>query len=1102
MSEGYVKMKKILLTLLCLFTCIQCFSVNMSIIDAANSDAFNLSKKKPTSGQLYEMDYYMYTERYLNDITVTYDSKKRVFNDGIFYHLYDKAGNEIDYGLPTRYAPCYGMRSDWYKLEVKRDSSGAPVTAVLTSIYLNSVIADMKFSYNKNGTVKEISFSGNDFGSDYTAKSVFTYDSNGKLVKTNKEEYFEYTTWVCEDTYSYSGNQISQINTSFSSGAKNETPNRTYEYITSYSYYGSLVSDIKVIGRSEYGEFNEAEYIYSYDNNRISTFEYKYAGKGQEGLKVYYNYGGKPSKPVNTDPIKLVDTMPKTRLWNNTFVSSLTLTFNHEISNINYEKGNIYIYDKETGTEAYRIEPGQAKTYIRSYQNKLTWVFPGVSSKKALTPGHTYYLKMDASFLSFLNTDKSVSLGNNKDNPEWEFEVRSDEEDIISGDFTFKRTDSGNGSSQFVYDKAYFSSNSSVYNSSLARLSMDVAIAAYNSSDRSNGSEHVTELFNKMKFENVWHNSDYDGPTGDHTTGVCIASKRLTPTKTLIAIAVRGGGYGDEWAGNFILGNSSTDHEGFSNGRNNVINSLKEFIAKYDISGNVVFWVTGYSRGSAIANLTAAYLDDGFNYNGISYGKNNVYAYCFEVPASTTNSAAGSAKYSNIFNIVNPYDLVCRMPLMKWGFTRYGNVMMIPHQYCGSYYNDYSREVLSRFVSLSNHSLDALPKAELINDINKIMGKMGDYIKTRDVYYSEAQDGMAPAIRKRLGNGEIKDSEKPAIVLTAAYLLKKAGGNVIKEGIEAYLTMLLPFVSTADKIKKLAEVYKIASYDYKEFASVVMIPHYAELTLAWMEILEGTNVLEKYEESSSTSDNTRYASLFVKIHCPVNVSVYQKGTDILLARITDDKPEIMENSLVLCWVDETGAKVFSIPQQCDVYFDIVPTDNGQMTIDIISEDTFDGTVLRKTDFENMELVTGQNYRLDVSGGFDGTDYEADLYDYEEDYLFPDKELSENEIVKYDIEVTVEGYGDALSQCDVIEGDTVVLHAVPCNRNKFLGWYNSEGEMVEDKSDMTMTVYDNMRFTARFSEKNPESNPVMLYGGIGIGVVAVIGIAFIVLKKKK
>ena len=50
--------------------------------------------------------------------------------------------------------------------------------------------------------------------------------------------------------------------------------------------------------------------------------------------------------------------------------------------------------------------------------------------------------------------------------------------------------------------------------------------------------------------------------------------------------------------------------------------------------------------------------------------------------------------------------------------------------------------------------------------------------------------------------------------------------------------------------------------------------------------------------------------------------------------------------------------------------------------------------------------------------------------------------------------------------------------------------------------MILMVNEDVQLTARFTEKDPESNPALLYGGIGIGVVAVIGIAFIVLIKKK
>ncbi|MBQ1522434.1 MAG: hypothetical protein IIZ74_06690, partial [Erysipelotrichaceae bacterium] len=809
----------------------------------------------------------------------------------------------------------------------------------------------MTFTYNKDGTVKEISSSGKEYDSPFKAKSTFTYDSNGLVLTAKRVLDFEYSTWVCEDTYEYNGSNVSRIKTAFSRGGKGEAPNYFTDDVTELRYSGSQLREVQFSSTSDYCTWVDHQFFFEYEGNRISSFEYKYAGKGEEGVKVYYLYDGKPVNPVNTNPVELIETMPVTKEHNNIFISSLTLTFNYNISGINFDKANIYICDKETGLVAYKM-PAELNpsTYIRSYQNKLTWVFPGSSSKKALTSGHTYYLKMDADFLSFEGTDKKISLGNDSNNPEWEFDIRTREDERIEGKFTFKRTDAGTGTAEFVYEKPFFTSNSSIYNSSLARLSMDVAIAAYNSDNRSNGSEYVTELFKRMKFEHIDHNTDYDGPTGDHTTGVCIASKPLNKTGTLIAIAVRGGGYGDEWAGNFTLGKGSVDHDGFSRGRTNVISFLKEFIEKYNITGDVTFWITGYSRASAIANLTAAYLDDGFSYNGVSYGKENVYAYCFEVPSSTTSSAAGSSMYNNIFNIVNPYDLVCRMPLMKWGFTRYGNVMMIPYQYCGSYYNDYKADALSLFNKYSGKNLESLPDAHMINDINKIMKAAGRVIVNRDLYYIFAQDGIASAARKYLGKGDIKMSDIPGVYLAVACIL-----NVIDiSGTFESIYDKLPIVGTINQLDKMLLAYNIVT-ERKQ----MLIPHYAELTLAWMELLEDTNILEKYEESSSTSENTQYAAIFVKVHCPVDVMAYQKGTGLVVGQIKGDEVTNYDNNPVLCWVDETGAKVFYIPAQYDVIFNLTATDNGTMTVTITAEDMLDGTVLRETSYENVELIKDQ-----------------------------------------------------------------------------------------------------------------------------------------------
>ena len=1090
------------LTLLCQIS-FQTVSVNAEIT------AINSSTKQPQSATVYYVDYFNNkAETNPVDLTITYDSKGRVFDDGMSYHFYDGNDHEINLAYPGYVYPSFELGHYFYgpyyefknEYDIVFNSFGSPQS-------IQGEYSSMSFDYFENGNLKSIVYT------DTSRQYITTFEYSGdKVSRLISNAVSPDTYWSkLEQVYSYSGDLLSYIDCSLyvnGSSAVYTSGRQVFEYNSE----NQLIS-VKDTFPTDPSYLSQAK-TYTYDEKgQLAEIEIYQMGEGESGYKIYFNnYGGKPYKPHKNDALLLTGTTPDTGGWNNTFISSLTLNFNYDIEKINFDKGNIYIYDKETGQEAYRM-PAEINpsTYIRSYQNKLTWVFPGVSSKKALTPGHTYYLKMDADFLTFKDTNKTISLGNNKDNPEWEFRVSSEEDDIISDEFKFKRTEKGTGTSKFVFNKAFFTSNSSTYNSSLARLSMDVAIAAYNSSDRSNGSEHITELFKKMEFENIWHNADYDGPTGDHTTGVCIGSKKLTPTKTLIAIAVRGGGYKDEWAGNFVLGENSTDHDGFSRGRENVINALKEFISTYDITGDVVFWVSGYSRASAIANLTAAYLDDGFSYNGISYGKGNVYAYCFEVPACTVSSSAGSAKYSNIFSIVNPYDLVCRMPLMQWGFTRYGNVMVLPYQYCGSYYNDYKGEVLDKFGKLSGHSLSSLPPVEMINDINTIMSLAGRYVESRSEYYNKAQDGISAKVREALGGGEVDDSELPAVYLMYAYLLKEIGGDVLSSGLETIITMYSTMSSMQARVKKLIQIYhslktvKSAknAYDYAT-EEQLKIPHYAELTLAWMETLDGTGVLEKYEETSGTSESSRYASIFVKVHCPVDVRVYEKGTDYLLAQVVDNEADSFEDGPVICWADDTGAKTFSIPTQCDVYFVITPTDNGSMTITVSGEDMMEGSLLREISYENLELIKGETYHMDLSGGFDGTDYEADLYDVNEEWIGAEADKTADEIEYLSVDVLTEGYGDALPAINVHRGEAVILHAEPYENNHFLGWYDANGEELSKDENLIVTVDDNMTLTAKFTEKDPSTKSILplIIGGVGILGVGVLVLLFVSKKKSQ
>ena len=106
-------------------------------------------------------------------------------------------------------------------------------------------------------------------------------------------------------------------------------------------------------------------------------------------------------------------------------------------------------------------------------------------------------------------------------------------------------------------------------------------------------------------------------------------------------VAVRGGGYQAEWAGNFNVGPGSGKHDGFSRAEIQVRNGLEEYLNDNadKLEDRMKVWICGYSRAAATSNLLAADLDNGA-INGIN--KKNVYAFCFECPYSTGEAGTRS----------------------------------------------------------------------------------------------------------------------------------------------------------------------------------------------------------------------------------------------------------------------------------------------------------------------------------------------------------------------------------------------------------------------------------------------------------------------------
>ena len=201
--------------------------------------------------------------------------------------------------------------------------------------------------------------------------------------------------------------------------------------------------------------------------------------------------------------------------------------------------------------------------------------------------------------------------------------------------------------------------------------------------------------------------------------------------RELIAVSVRGS-YGSEWLSNFNLGEGeaaaaaealaderSYDHTGYQIAALDILAHLDEWVDEAESRGSEVsILLTGHSRGGAVAGLLASMLDDRAATRadaGVDTGASGAaadatgtdaaaadatgtdaaaadatataaadaatdaaalapraFAYTFASPRTTLNTRSNDARYGNIFNIVNPADMVTSVPLESWGYVRYG----------------------------------------------------------------------------------------------------------------------------------------------------------------------------------------------------------------------------------------------------------------------------------------------------------------------------------------------------------------------------------------------------------------------------------------------
>ena len=244
-------------------------------------------------------------------------------------------------------------------------------------------------------------------------------------------------------------------------------------------------------------------------------------------------------------------------------------------------------------------------------------------------------------------------------------------------------------------------------NPSLATASLDLAVAAYTSAegdvlsatsrtwdntDYSDKDKNIKAFLSECGFENIEPTQTYlERPTND-SIAYTLARKTITVWDertqsnkdfTLIAVGVRGAGYGAEWASNVTIGDPATDqigpngrHYGFDSSAQQVVAGIEAYIANHNISDDVKYWVSGFSRAAAVANLTAGYLTD--RAGEFHTTQDDIYGYTYECPQGAT-SAEKQLDYRNIHIIINQMDIVPRVSPSGFDHARLGVDYVMPY---------------------------------------------------------------------------------------------------------------------------------------------------------------------------------------------------------------------------------------------------------------------------------------------------------------------------------------------------------------------------------------------------------------------------------------
>lgn len=237
--------------------------------------------------------------------------------------------------------------------------------------------------------------------------------------------------------------------------------------------------------------------------------------------------------------------------------------------------------------------------------------------------------------------------------------------EYISGEFRYLPGGAANCVvKNYFYSDDYFAESGKQHNTHLRTMSLDLALTVFGSDNGHRQSENAEKLLSDIGFDtrSIYIADMNETPTQD-TLGTVISHKK-TAYGDVIAVAVRGSGYGLEWLSNLTSG-ASGNAEGFYSASQLLIDRIRSYENRNGLKG-AKLWITGYSRAGCVAELAGKYINEHPDEFGIT--DDDLYLYTFEAPAGSSEYR----EYENIHNVVNPNDFVTMIYPETWGLYHVG----------------------------------------------------------------------------------------------------------------------------------------------------------------------------------------------------------------------------------------------------------------------------------------------------------------------------------------------------------------------------------------------------------------------------------------------